>query len=132
MLMDSGDIKVTCKRCNRQAKAGEFVLDPYYRMMVCPTCVKERRGKTDIKPKGQETKPAEPPKPAGWDSDDDALEKMAKQKSAKAAPAVERIDADRIRYTCSRCKFRFVYQISRKAPSTCPYCGTPVMTSLLR
>ena len=36
-------IKVTCKQCGKQANANEFVLDYYYKMMVCPNCVKERR-----------------------------------------------------------------------------------------
>jgi DNA-directed RNA polymerase subunit RPC12/RpoP len=133
-MVSSAEIKVTCKKCGRQAKANEFVLDPIYKMMVCQSCSKERKAKGIMQDKPKTAEPAKPveKKPVGWDSDDDMLEKMSKAKVAKAAPSVEQVDADSIRYTCMKCKYKFIYHISKKQPSSCPYCGTPVMTSFLR
>jgi DNA-directed RNA polymerase subunit RPC12/RpoP len=133
-MVTSGDIKVTCKKCGRQAIAKDFVLDPVYKLMVCQACSKERKAKSvgPITPKHAEpSKPVEK-KPAGWDAEDEMLEKLAKTKQAKTAPAVERVDADTIKYTCMKCKYKFMYRISTKQPANCPYCGTPVMTSFLR
>lgn len=132
-MSTSGEIKVTCKKCNRQAKASEFILDPVYRMMVCPSCVKERKAKiaTPDKSKQAAVKAPEEKKPAGWDADDEVLERMAKQKQQKPTPAVEKVDSESIRYTCMKCKYKFVYNLTTKNPSSCPYCGTPVMTSFI-
>ncbi len=41
------DIKVKCRRCSKIARPNELVLDPDYKMMVCPLCVKEKKNKRD-------------------------------------------------------------------------------------
>jgi DNA-directed RNA polymerase subunit RPC12/RpoP len=133
MIMDSNDIKVICKHCGRPAKAGDYVLDPVYKMMVCPSCVKERRNAPSIKPKQEAAQqPVQDKKPAGWDAEDDLLERLQKTKQAKAAPQVETMKDGKMRYTCMRCKYKFIYNPSNQTPSSCPYCGTPVMKSFLR
>ncbi len=42
-------IKVKCKVCGRAANATEFTLDPVYKMMACPMCVRDRRNKETVK-----------------------------------------------------------------------------------
>ncbi len=132
-------IKVNCKRCGRPAVSTEFVLDPIYGMLVCPTCIKERKSgvaKAEIqqnKNKQQEqanVQAAAKNKPAGWDKEDDFLERSYKNKqdSTKAA-TVEKIDDQRVKYRCTKCQFKFTYDFIRKYPGTCPYCQTPVLFS---
>lgn len=130
------DIKVVCKRCGRPAKASEFVLDPDYRMMVCQACSKERLSQS-IKTKKQESvvkqkeeekaKEAETfkNKPAGWDEDDERLEKMSKAKASEGPSKqnYERIDDDNIKLTCPKCEYKFTYNTVRMTPNACPYCG---------
>ncbi len=133
-MMNNNEIKVVCKRCKRSMPASSFVLDPVYKLMVCPLCVKERKDKVMINEalkhkekenalKAQEQKS----RPAGWDSEDDYLEKAAKQRT-KIGPEVQRISDDKVKYTCVKCKYKFVYDEARKYPSACPYCGTKIMT----
>ena len=123
-VADNKEIKAVCKKCNKQAPASEFILDHVYRLMVCPACVRERKDKASVlaKEKPISTKP-EKPKPAGWDVEDEYLEKAQKQRTK---PAFERLDKDRVKYTCLNCKFKIVYTISKKYPTSCPYCGTLV------
>jgi predicted Zn-ribbon and HTH transcriptional regulator len=128
--MDSKGIKVTCRNCNRQALADEFVLDNYYKKMVCPQCVKDRKSKERItdelkKEKEAQAKEEEAKKPAGWDSEDEFLDRLHKTKVAQTVdvkPLAEGI----VQYACPKCKFKFKYSVEQKTPSKCPYCATPV------
>ena len=43
IAMVNDAVSAVCKRCCRSAKSSEFVLDNEYGMMVCPSCVKERK-----------------------------------------------------------------------------------------
>jgi Zn finger protein HypA/HybF involved in hydrogenase expression len=134
--MMSDDIKVICKKCGRSAKASEYVLDPDYKMMVCSACSKERL--SQVKTKKQEpiakreeerTREAQPMKnkPAGWDSDDEALEKMTRSRPSANGGApksqYERIDDENVKLTCPKCEYKFTYNTERMNPNSCPYCG---------
>jgi hypothetical protein len=116
-------VKVKCKRCGREFKSDEFTLDPVYKMMVCRECVKERRTQEFAAKKNQQReqtkvametqiKRANPgfadsenkgflkkEKPAGWDAEDAEIERSYKAKKA-ALPDVEKIDDQRVKYTC--------------------------------
>lgn len=126
-------VKVKCKKCGREFKSDEFVLDPVYKMMVCRECVKERRSKEFAAKKNQqreETKIAmetqiKKEKPAGWDSEDAEIERAYKAKRA-ALPDVEKIDDQRVKYTCKKCKYEFVFNVLTRVPSRCPYCGAGI------
>lgn len=135
--MMSDDIKVICKRCGRPAKASEYVLDPDYKMMVCSACSKERLSQ-NIKTKKQETvvkhneevkaKEAQTfkNKPAGWDEDDEKLERMSKsrpQESGAPKANYERIDDENVKLTCPKCEYRFTFNTTRMSPNACPYCS---------
>lgn len=84
-------IEIKCRRCGKAARAEDFTVDYVYKMAVCPSCVKERKAKDVKSPVAEKNdafgKPAESPKkevapkPAGWDEDDERLEKMARQKA---------------------------------------------------
>jgi hypothetical protein len=125
-------VKVKCKRCGRDAKSDEFFLDPVYKMMVCRECVKERKMADMAQKKAvvQEQRAKvvqeeQKQRPAGWDSDDLEIERAYKQKMG-AQPVIERIDDDRVKYTCKKCKYTFTYYTSQKRPGRCPYCSTAV------
>jgi rubrerythrin len=78
-----------------------------------------------VQPKS--TTVSEPPKkPLGWDDDDDYLEFKAKEKQENqrsGSSVVEKIDGDRATLHCPKCDFKFIYNISSRTPSSCPYCG---------
>jgi hypothetical protein len=125
-------VKVKCKRCGREAKSDEFFLDPVYKLMVCRECVKERR-MNDMNTKKQaltaeKAKVVEEQKkqmPAGWDAEDAEIERAYTQKQ-DSQPILQRIDDDRVKYLCKKCKYSFTYYTSQKRPGRCPYCGTSV------
>ncbi|MBU1201013.1 MAG: hypothetical protein KKA51_00800 [Nanoarchaeota archaeon] len=71
------------------------------------------------------SKVSDKPKPAGWDAEDAYLEKM-KKKIDITKPVVQEIDEERVKYTCLKCKYVFVYNMFKEYPKTCPYCKTPV------
>ncbi|MFA5141576.1 MAG: hypothetical protein WC471_01235 [Candidatus Woesearchaeota archaeon] len=125
-----GDVKVKCKNCGRDALASDFVLDPYFRMMVCSKCFKERRGKSivdSMKAKSPSQLVVTPvqkevkPKPAGWDEEDEYLEKMAKFKQ-QTTTQVKKIDDERVSYKCKKCSYEFAYNTIKRTPGRCPYC----------
>ncbi|MBN1385378.1 hypothetical protein JW968_00180 [Candidatus Woesearchaeota archaeon] len=68
-------VPVNCRNCGKKTMSDKFVLDPYFRMMVCPNCVASRRN-----PKVE--KPVEK-KPVGWDADDEIIEKAYRLKQQK-------------------------------------------------
>ena len=103
--MQSDDIMVNCRQCGGQARAGDFVLDPDFKMMVCPECVRRKgAGQPD------QSKQPEPPKPPGWDAEDEELERLWKKRPA------QRIESG-MRLKCS-CGYEFVF----KGRRVCPYC----------
>jgi len=119
------EIRATCKRCGKQAPVDEFVLDKDYKMMVCQACVKEKTQKTAKIPDDEVQIEEVEKKPAGWDKEDEYLERSYNLRQ-KTMPKIEKIDSDTIRYTCQKCGFKFVYQLLKQSPSSCPYCGTPI------
>ena len=140
--MMSDDIKVICKRCGRPAKASEYVLDPDYKMMVCSACSKERlsmgskkKQEAFVHSANETAKPKETPavqknRPAGWDEEDERLEKMSKSKASAASSGdgapqmrVERVDENNVKVTCPKCDYKFTYNLIRMGPNTCPYCS---------
>lgn len=130
--MMSDDIKVICKKCGRPSKASEFVLDPDYKMMVCLQCSKERKSSFGKKPSSLNPNQREDSainntkRPAGWDEDDEMLEKAARRMATKTEPPktqYELIDDENIKLTCPKCEYRFTYNTIRMTPNSCPYCG---------
>ena len=110
-------VKAKCKNCGKEAPAEQFKLHYQIKMMVCPDCFS---GKTQ---KQQEMKKAEPVRPAGWDLEDDYLQKHQRMKE-KEKPQFKRIPGtDQVECTCRGCKFAFKYDPFRKKPRTCPFCN---------
>ena len=125
-------IKVICKKCGRRAMSNEFALDHVYRMMVCPLCVKERKTSemvhAEVKKMEEDRKKQkaqEKEKPAGWDAEDDYLERMHKMKM-KTSVKVERVDDSRVKYQCPKCKYNFIYDRAARRPQACPYCSSEI------
>ncbi|MBI3032654.1 hypothetical protein HYY69_04210 [Candidatus Woesearchaeota archaeon] len=67
------------------------------------------------------------PRPAGWDKDDDILEKLYSQKkkkveSFKPMPG----SGTKLKYVCQQCTYTFSYDSEKKTPRSCPYCQRSV------
>ena len=120
-----GGVKAKCKICGRMEDSTTFVLDQVYKVMVCRDCVKERKEKENAAKEKEEALKTEPQKPAGWDSDDEYIAKKYIMKKADE-PEIQRINSTRIKYTCKKCKYTFVYDEERETPKICPYCGKAV------
>lgn len=135
--VQSSGVKVTCKRCNRSSPAEGFILDAIYGMMVCPSCIRERQSGGGVQVKGGRVgaassvgvarlavdKPVER-RPAGWDSEDEYLEKAVRAKEkGVSSPLVRQIDHEHVKYTCPGCRYTFTYDLVRRVPARCPYCS---------
>jgi len=90
--------------------------------MVCPGCFKGKAVAKDEKPKK-----VEPPRPPGWDADDDYLEKMSRLKKQEQNVQFKKIPGtDQVQCTCMKCKYQFKYDPFRKRPRVCPYCSEEI------
>jgi len=121
-------LSAKCRKCQRPSSVAAFVLDPVYKMMVCPNCVKDRRSQEIVQKELKQLKESgkvEKPQPKGWDAEDEKLERAFKAKKENVVEA-ERIDPDKIKYSCPKCSYKFIYDEDRKKPNSCPYCGTPI------
>jgi len=122
--MSSG-IKANCRICNNSAPVDEFKLHHEYRQMVCKNCFK--KGPEEKKKEEQVIKQQESAKPAGWDKEDEYLEKISKMRDKEQKAQFKRIPGtDQINYTCAKCTFSFKYDPFKKKPSYCPYCDEDV------
>ena len=128
MKLVNSDIKAVCKRCGKSSKACDMVLDPVYKLMVCPFCVKERKDnelsaqKNSLREKeSQRNQDKIRSKPAGWDEEDEYLDKVVKNK--KPAIAIQKIDDERVSFACPKCNYKVIFNTIKRHPSSCPYCG---------
>jgi len=124
-------LKAKCKRCGQEVPVDELTVDIVYEMAVCAACVKERK----LKEKQQRQAVANPetvvldekkasPKPAGWDGEDEYLERAARLK-AKEVVKAKRIDDQNVLYAC-KCTARFKYNTKTEHPGRCPFCGAAI------
>ena len=115
-------IKVKCRNCGKEADSDSFKLHYKYRMMVCPDCFsgrteRERQQKEKIKIVN---------KPAGWDLEDEYLEKYKKLKERQAMKFKKVPGTSQIECTCSDCKFSFKYNPFKRRPKHCPFCSKEI------
>lgn len=116
--------KAKCKNCGNEAPPEQFKLHHQLRMMVCPTCY---TGKSKPKESAPESKPAEPPRPAGWDKEDEYLERMSRIKRQQSQSVFNKIEGtDTVKCTCPACKYSFRFNTEKGTPRVCPYCDSEV------
>jgi DNA-directed RNA polymerase subunit RPC12/RpoP len=130
-MISEKQVSAKCRRCGKTAPSNSFVLDPDYKLMVCPQCIKEKREAQRVRQEVEKhkTEKQEQPKtdkPAGWDSEDEYLERQSKRKEETKISA-ERIDSTKVKYTCQSCKYAFVYDTEKRHPKACPYCNAQVL-----
>jgi len=116
-------IKAKCRKCGKEVPVDDFVLDNAYKMMVCKNCSKERYKREFAFANNNIKK--DKPKPAGWDQEDEYLERAYRAKKANAV-SVTKIDDERVKYICPKCKFSLVYNIATKRPSRCSFCNSEI------
>lgn len=114
-------VNATCKVCGSQSPAENYRLHYKYQTVVCPSCFS---GKTEKKKQQEEIKKKKESKLPGWDEVDDYLEKSSEVKVSVGK--VEDLSEDYLRYSCTKCNFKFKFHKIRKTPYTCPYCDTKV------
>ena len=115
-------VQALCRVCNKHAPSDKFKLHHVYRQMVCPDCYtgRTKRAQDEEKKKEQQEKV----KPAGWDKEDDYLEQAQLKRNDEIKAQFSKIPGtDRVRCTCSSCKYQFKYDPFKKMPLSCPYCG---------
>ena len=117
--MISNNVKAKCPKCNAMVDANSFVLSYIERKMICQTCHKQKDKK--VKPIIKKEKIQ---RPAGWDKEDEELERLVKAKNIKLTGKIERVPGEKhIRYNCPECNFKFRYFPLERRPRYCPYCS---------
>ena len=115
-------INAKCRNCGKESDSEGFKLHYKFRMMVCPNCFS---GRTEQQQKIVKKK--EIPKPAGWDAEDEYLEKMTKLKKEEQKVMFKKIPGtDYVLCNCNMCKYQFKYNPFKKMPRTCPYCNADI------
>ncbi len=120
-------VKSTCKVCGQQAPAEQFKLHYKYRSMVCPACYtgKTEQLRQNDKKKLQEQ--AREQKPAGWDAEDEYLERISRMRQAEVQAQFSRIPGTvELRCICAHCRYGFRYNPVKNLPRSCPYCNVEV------
>ncbi|MFH0978823.1 MAG: hypothetical protein V1837_05980 [Candidatus Woesearchaeota archaeon] len=122
-------IRVKCRVCGKQVRTDELVLDPVYRKMVCQNCVNDRKQReqvhAEVKAQSQAAKDTKKDSPAGWDREDEYLQRIHKQKMDDLV-RVQWIDKNTVKYICQKCAYQFKINVEKNMPSNCPYCSTAV------
>ena len=117
-------VRAKCKNCQREAPADQFKLHYQLRVMVCPDCF---TGKTQKKQEEQAKAVVEKRRPAGWDQEDEYLEKISRFKKQEQRMAFSKIQGtEMLQSTCKSCSFTFRYDPIKNAPANCPYCAAAV------
>ncbi len=122
-------IKVKCRNCNREAPADQYKLHYQLKLMVCPDCFSGKNQSPSLKNTVEDKKIVleGPPRPAGWDKDDEYLERISRMKrDEQQAQFVKIPNSDFVKCICASCKFSFRHDPIRKQPRACPYCNTEV------
>ena len=120
----NSSVKATCRVCNGSFPADQFKLHYKFKKMVCPNCFSGRTQREEEKKKAVEK---ETPKPAGWDHEDEYLEKVLKSKERNEKAKFEKIPGThQVKCTCKSCNYSFKYDPFRKLPRTCPYCNNDI------
>jgi len=115
-------VKAKCKICNKEAPADSFKLHFKYRQMVCPNCFNRDPTQEKIVEKKKI-----PPKPPGWDIEDEYLEKMARMKEKERKAQFTKIPGtDYVKCKCMGCNYEFKYDPFRKRPRVCPFCSNQI------
>lgn len=124
-------VPIKCKNCGRTADSSSFVLDPLIGIVVCPSCVKDRKSQSNKEHMQKMNRDKEVEKsegkieevsPAGWDAEDEYLRKAALQK--QTAPNFRLLQDKRLQ--CLNCQYVFRYQKELNKPKECPYCSVPI------
>jgi hypothetical protein len=122
--MTSKGIDVKCRKCGRIANSEKFVLDHTYKMMVCPTCVKERRYSEKMHSEIDSQKENTKTKSTITEENNLPSKKEAVDDTIVLDSTSENSDKQKI--SCDKCKYKFNYNTATKTPRFCPYCNAAV------
>ncbi|MCX8147016.1 MAG: hypothetical protein N3D84_00955 [Candidatus Woesearchaeota archaeon] len=129
--MEIKGVKAVCRNCGRYVNTNDLILDPVFKMMVCKECVKDRKMRESVHKEAREMRLQkkqqgiiQEEKPAGWDYDDEVIEKAYKMKM-KTSVKVEKV-GNKVKYSCPKCKYTFLYDPEKKKPARCPYCASDI------
>lgn len=128
-------IKAKCKKCGKDTKVSDFVIDNVLKMAVCINCSNQRKRETyknvNLNKQNYEeeiespvdiiNKKAKQNERAGWDKIDERLVELNIQKR-QSLPKVKRISNEKVKYKCSSCKYEFPYNFVKEIPKSCPFC----------
>lgn len=107
-------IKVICRKCGKLVKAEELILDPIYKLMVCPLCVKARESKESL----VEFKIIKEPEVKKIITPKDFIEEPT-----RITNKLNIIKEQDGLCRCLRCSYKFKYNFDKGIPALCPYCG---------
>jgi len=121
--MDEG-LRIQCGACKGFAPANQFKLHYKFKKVVCPNCASGRTEQEERKKAAVANVEQAKPKPAGWDKEDEYLERMARMRQNDLKLKVEKVPGTTVvKLTCQKCSYPFKYDLYRKMPRACPYCN---------
>ena len=122
------NLRIQCRVCKGFAPASQFKLHYKYKQVVCQNCTSGKFEQEERKKAAAVAAPAEQRKPAGWDKEDEYLEKMARLKrQSEPQTNIEKIPGSNlVKLGCFKCAYKFKYDPYKKMPHNCPYCNVEV------
>jgi len=121
-------VRVKCRQCGKQVRPDELVLDHVLKKMVCHYCVADREQREQVHKEVNAQKvvvKAKDGKPAGWDREDEMIEKAWRQKK-DGMVTVKWLSEDKCKYVCPKCCYEFTINTEKNIPAHCPYCGADI------
>lgn len=126
-------VKAKCRQCGKESPAESFVLDHNYKMMVCPACSEKRAKENNAAITARKKAPTPDTvvnqkveeKKCAWDAEDEYLSRLYQLKDQDLIH-VKKIDDEKVQYKCPKCKYEFQYNIIRKTPTKCHFCGADI------
>ncbi len=120
-------VKAQCKVCGNFSPADQFKLHFQLKQMVCQGCYSGKTSFKGVKNDEVKKEPEEPPKPAGWDKEDDYLDRVARMRKEQSSGYFSRVaGSDLVKCNCPNCKYSYKYDPFKRMPQACPYCNGPV------
>ncbi|PIZ51627.1 hypothetical protein COY27_02840 [Candidatus Woesearchaeota archaeon CG_4_10_14_0_2_um_filter_33_13] len=124
-------VKAKCKNCGNSVPADQFKLHYSLKMMVCPNCFNGKTTPSTVtnspnKVAGKIVDEKKVAKPAGWDKEDEYLDKFHRSKVKEVPQFRKIVGTGQVECTCRNCKYTFKYDPFRKRPKSCPYCNEEI------
>jgi len=106
--------------------------------MACPMCIRDKGNKDKLEKEQQKRQEDDQKKREENEvivtKGDPEVESAYREKQQEIekerekALKVKKLDENKVKYTCQKCHYEFIYKLDKNSPSNCPYCGEKVQS----